>query len=255
MTQVKLPKTSNVGLAEMQREGWYNKESGEILPGVPVLPTDAVVDVGCGDGGHIKFCARQGASVTLVDLDSERLAVTEARIREIARNECRAVVSDCNPLPLEEGIADLTICTEVLEHVPDPAAFLGELVRITRPGGRLLLTVPDARSEALLAATAPKEYFEEPNHIRTFDKESFEGLVLGSGLEIRDHRFQGCYSTFHLLLTWLTIDDSDDVVTPDLAQHWAGLWKGVMQHSDGDAVRNALNSLVPKYQVIIARRP
>ncbi len=255
MTEVTLPKISNVGLVDMRMEGWYNQDRGEIVPGVPVSPTDIVVDVGCGDGGHINFCARRGAEVTLVDVDAVRLAATAEKIRKNARSSCTALVSDCNPIPLEDGVADLTICTEVLEHVPDPVKFLKELSRITRSEGILLLTVPDGRSEALLAATAPDDYFDEPNHIRVFDEESFEALVLECGLTIVDHRFHGCFSTFHLLLSWLTKEDSDEASPNLMAQHWAGLWKGVMQHPDGDKVRDALNSLVPKYQVIIARRP
>jgi SAM-dependent methyltransferase len=46
--------------------------------------------------------------------------------------------------PVEDGWADLLLCTETLEHVPDSLPFLREGIRCTRPGGRLLLTVPFA---------------------------------------------------------------------------------------------------------------
>lgn len=45
-------------------------------------------------------------------------------------------------LPIEAGSFDAVLCTEVLEHVADPALVLAELRRILRPGGRLAVTVP-----------------------------------------------------------------------------------------------------------------
>ncbi len=45
---------------------------------------------------------------------------------------------------VEDGAFDTALCTEVLEHIPDPAAFLARAHRCLRPGGRLVLTVPFA---------------------------------------------------------------------------------------------------------------
>jgi SAM-dependent methyltransferase len=47
-------------------------------------------------------------------------------------------------LPLSDGEAGTVLCTETLEHVGEPAAFLRELRRVLSPGGRLILTVPFA---------------------------------------------------------------------------------------------------------------
>lgn len=52
------------------------------------------------------------------------------------------VWGDGNALPFRTGSADCVLLTEVLEHVPAPANLLREAVRVLRPGGRVLLTVP-----------------------------------------------------------------------------------------------------------------
>jgi SAM-dependent methyltransferase len=51
-------------------------------------------------------------------------------------------VGPAHDLPVPDGAYDAVLCTQVLEHVPNPGAVLAELHRVLRPGGRLYLTVP-----------------------------------------------------------------------------------------------------------------
>lgn len=51
-------------------------------------------------------------------------------------------VSDARALPVEDGSFDVILCTEVLEHVPEPIEVVKEFSRVLRAGGRLILTAP-----------------------------------------------------------------------------------------------------------------
>ena len=51
-------------------------------------------------------------------------------------------VAAADALPLGDGVVDGLVCTQVLEHVPDPAAALAEFRRVLRPGGMLWVTTP-----------------------------------------------------------------------------------------------------------------
>jgi SAM-dependent methyltransferase len=51
-------------------------------------------------------------------------------------------VCDATAIPVDNGTFDAVLCTEMLEHVPDPQSVIRELSRILKPGGRLLLTAP-----------------------------------------------------------------------------------------------------------------
>ena len=50
--------------------------------------------------------------------------------------------SDITNIPMADAVVDIVLCTEVLEHVPDPALAIREMTRLLKPGGRLLLTAP-----------------------------------------------------------------------------------------------------------------
>ncbi len=258
MDNAKRPLPTNVGLRELVLDGWFNVPAGELARGLKIRATDTVVDVGCGGGEHSLFCARQGAAVIALDRDAARLAQTEAKLKDSPAHAYRAICTDCDPIPLPDGTADVVICTEVLEHVADPSVILAELVRIARPGGHLLVTVPDARSEQLVAATAPAGYFNEPNHIRVFEPGELRELMLGAGLEIISEQRMGSFWSLYMVLTWLTQPDCETLPLGNphpITDHWTSLWKELQDYPGGERVRQALNELLPRTQCLVARRP
>ena len=58
------------------------------------------------------------------------------------RRKAHIIYYDGNTLPFEDGSFDHLLCTEVLEHVPEPRRLLADLNRVLRVGGSLVLTVP-----------------------------------------------------------------------------------------------------------------
>jgi len=107
---------------------------------------DTVLDLGCGPG-HLLERLR-GASIIGVDLSDTLLEMARQRVRH--RPEVQVVKADAEHLPYPDNHFDRIVCSEVLEHVVDPAAVLKEIHRVAKPGMRVVLTVPN---EGLINAT------------------------------------------------------------------------------------------------------
>jgi ubiquinone/menaquinone biosynthesis C-methylase UbiE len=243
-----------LGLRDACRGGWYLNDTAELCKGFAIAPTDTVVDVGCGDGGNAGFCARFAARVIAVDIDPASLAKAESRLQKDASAAWETMVSAANPLPIDTATADKLVCTEVLEHVDDPAQVLSELVRIGKAGALYLLSVPDPLSESVMKRVAPASAFRRPNHIRVVQREEFARMVEDAGLIIKTHAYRAFYWTIWYAFAWKCLPDLDHGRHPVL-DHWAQAWEALLDHPDGQACVEALNEAMPKSQVIIAAKP
>lgn len=245
---------TEVGTLDATHSGWFRTESGELLEGFPIRGEDHVLDVGCGDGTYIDFCARLGAEVTFIDVDAETVRRVESRLQNSPARAVHHFVSDANPLPLADACMDKIISTEVIEHVDDPSQFLRELVRVGKPGALYLLAVPDAVSEGVQKALAPPVYFQKPNHINVFTRDHFEQLVLDAGLIIEKRTCYGFYWSVWWSFFW-TCEQDLSVIDHPLVTQWAQTWETLLKTRDGLRIKQALDAVMPKSQVIIARKP
>ena len=96
-----------------------------------------VADLGCGTGRNAIALAEAGAEVTAADFSNEMLA--QARQKPGA-GRVRFIVHDLkNPLPLDSDSYDRVLCSLALEHVKHLDVAFGEMARICRPEGRVII--------------------------------------------------------------------------------------------------------------------
>ncbi|MDI2592889.1 class I SAM-dependent methyltransferase [Pseudomonas sp. N3-W] len=243
-----------LGLFDATLSGWFNQQTNELFPGFLISPEDTVLDVGCGDGGNVHFCGMRGAKIVIADIDAAKVESTRQRLGDTPARDIECHVTDCNPLPIADGTATRVVSTEVIEHVDDPAQFLAELARVGKPGALYLLSVPHPSSENLQKGIAAPEYFEKPNHIRIITEEQFKAMVSDAGLEVLSHSQYGFYWSMWMLLFWESGVDLGNADHPML-NSWAETWQKVLDSPRGAQIKSALDAVVAKSQVIIARKP
>jgi SAM-dependent methyltransferase len=95
-----------------------------------------ILEDGCGVGMYVEHISPFGGKVIGLEYDFERAA--EAR-----RNSSHIINAAGEALPLPPATFDLILSHEVLEHVQDDRAAVREMIRVLRPGGRLVLFVPN----------------------------------------------------------------------------------------------------------------
>ncbi len=99
-----------------------------------------VLEIGCGRGAFSKYLVNCGADLVAADFSPAAVAITK---RLLEGNSCDTRVADIQAIPFGNNEFDLIISLETLEHVPDWKKGLAELVRVTKPDGRLIITTPN----------------------------------------------------------------------------------------------------------------
>ncbi len=125
--------TQDSNLGEYRRR---TAEQARIASLFELLPAHGhtALDVGARDGYLSLQLAQRFDMVVALDLEKPR--IDHPRID--------AVQGDASRLDYADSSFDAVLCSEVLEHIPDPTRALDEFARLLRPGGRLLLTAPFA---------------------------------------------------------------------------------------------------------------
>jgi SAM-dependent methyltransferase len=97
-----------------------------------------VLEVGCGRGGGAAFVFERFGVAAMTGVDLARTAIDRAR-RRYAKPGLTFLTGDAQSLPFPDETFDAVINVESSHCYPDMAAFLGEVRRVLRPGGQLLL--------------------------------------------------------------------------------------------------------------------
>lgn len=144
-------------LGETDEQYWYLAH---------LSPGDRLLDVGCGNAMHTLKAARRCAQVTGVDLSEASLGVGFRTARAQGARNVRLVRADVEAgLPFRSRSFDKVLCLDLLEHVHKRDLVLGEIHRLLRPKGALLLAVPNrATSWKRRLERAGLFAFSDPDH-------------------------------------------------------------------------------------------
>lgn len=134
---------------------------------------DEVHEIGCGEGNLALILADLGMTVRGSDVSEQVIEQAQSRTRD-AGASIDLRVADVYNLTPDTDAADLIVCCEVLEHLPDPASALNILSRLARQ--RLLVSVPREPIWRVLNMARGKYLFRlgnTPGHVNHWSKHGF----------------------------------------------------------------------------------
>ena len=141
------------------------------------LPPGKLLDVGCGDGRFLQLAARLGFAGTGFDYDERTVAQARAKgLTDVHAAEFSAFCASRRP-----GEFDAATLFDVLEHTPEPAWFLGEVARLLKPGGHLVLTMPNAFRPT---PWGREEHDYPPHHFTRWNPDTMRGFLERHGFEV-----------------------------------------------------------------------
>lgn len=157
----------------------------QVLPILRRHPDCALLDIGCGWEARllksVEPYVKRGVGV-----DFKAPSIATPKLTTIT-----ATLAD--KLPFPDAEFDVVTLLAVLEHLAHPRAMVEEIVRVLKPGGQVVLTVPSVAAKPVLEFLAYKVgVVSEPeirDHKCYYDGKSLHELFAGSGLRIDRHRY------------------------------------------------------------------
>jgi ubiquinone/menaquinone biosynthesis C-methylase UbiE len=143
---------------------------------------DTVLDVACGPG--IVACAFAGHCRSVVGLDVTPAMIEQAHNRQIEKGLTNVSwqLGTCLPLPYSDHAFSVATTRYSFHHFQQPAEVLAEMIRVCRPGGRVV--VADVAMEPEKSQAFDQlEIMRDPSHVHALTTDEFEGLMRQSGLE------------------------------------------------------------------------
>jgi 2-polyprenyl-3-methyl-5-hydroxy-6-metoxy-1,4-benzoquinol methylase len=161
-----------------------------ILDMMAGMPTSRVLDIGCSGGllaEHIRSAGHKVTGIDFIEVPGVRSRTDEFYLADLQQG-----------IPAEVGDGyDVVIAGDVIEHVARPDLALREMRRVLRPGGQILLSVPNfghwyPRSRVTLGLFGyDRRGILDNTHLRFFTRVTLRRLVRSCGLDILDERATG----------------------------------------------------------------
>jgi SAM-dependent methyltransferase len=172
---------------------WAIQEASALAPGSRIR----VLDVGASTG-YIGDAIRAGREAELAGVESNAAARSQLRYER--------TFESLDAVPASEGY-DLALILDVIEHTPDPRATLEVTARALRPGGTLLVSVPNFAHWSMRALLLAGRFdytdsgIRDRTHLRFFTRRSFVRTLREAGLTVEREAF--AIAPVELLLPWV----------------------------------------------------
>ncbi len=163
----------NLAMVE-DRHWWFRERRHLLRRWIRDLRPGLALDIGAAGGGNTRVLEAAGWSAVALEYGAEGAELAHQRGLSVVRG-------DAHLLPFPDGVLDLVVAMDVLEHLPDDRTAAAEIRRVLRPGGAALIAVPTG-----MDLWSPHD--EASGHERRYERAGLLELLEGAGMVIRDVR-------------------------------------------------------------------
>ncbi len=157
---------------------------------------ETVIELGCGTGGMTQWLAKKYSKVIATDISEAALQFCRSHLRV---SNVSFVRTDAMMTGLSDGIADVVMAFDLVEHLPKPDLCFAEVNRLMRCGGLLFISTPNPNSlgsrmkdgayleyRGLPLAERKRQWFgwQDDSHISIFSRDDWRMKITDAGFEI-----------------------------------------------------------------------
>lgn len=147
----------------------------------PAAPVPGIaLEIGCGDGSMLGTLSARGWRVVGVERHAAALDAARGARVPVFVGDLRAV---------RTGAVDLVVLFQTLEHLPEPEVVVRRCAEMLRPGGRIVVAVPNFASWQSRALRRAWFHLDPPRHLSHFTERSLRQLLQAAGFRVERVRF------------------------------------------------------------------
>lgn len=164
-----------------------------------------ILDIGCGGGWLAKALCKRGHRIISTDISTRNPVKAVEQIPEPTHF---GLVADVFALPIKENSVDCIVSSEVIEHVPDPKAFIAALYNVLAPGGKLIITTPYNEKIQHSLCIHCNHLTPHNAHLHSFTRQKIESLTPEDAVDVSTTIFNSkvlVLLRLHLLLRFLPL--------------------------------------------------
>ncbi len=157
----------------------------KIVAAAGINESSVVLDACCGPGLVTAGAAKSASKVIALDLTEKMLDLARAHCCDEGLTNVEFACGDIENIPFDDDTFDASMCRFAIHHLEDPIKGIAEMMRVTRPGGKIVIAdLVTCENKANAALHNALETLRDPSHTRALPVSELEALAEKLDVEI-----------------------------------------------------------------------